>query len=59
MLNLCLTPRKSVIIYTKNKFINKKLEQKYLPIIQDELNKNDVDISQVIQISKIEFRYEV
>jgi len=59
MLRLCLTPRKSVIIYIKNNFINKKLEEKYLPIIQNKLNKNNIDISQVIQVSKFETRYEV
>jgi hypothetical protein len=40
MKKICLTPRKPVVIYENNSFISSKFEMKYLPIIQNKLNKN-------------------
>jgi ethanolamine utilization protein EutA (predicted chaperonin) len=60
-----LAPRKPILIYADNSFVTKKLEDKYLPIIQNKLNKIYVnnlclyedtgsftDISEVIKITK-------
>jgi hypothetical protein len=71
MKKICLTPRKPIVIYNNNLFISPKFETKYLPIIQDIINKNYVNkhpryestgtitsIEQVIKITKKEDRYE-
>jgi len=71
MKKLCLTPRKPVVIYSNNSFIEPKFEIKYLPIIQDKINKKYVEkyhrykdtgmftsIEQVINITKKEVRHE-
>ena len=42
MIKICLTPRKPVVIYN-NSFISPKLEIKYLPIIQNKINKKYVE----------------
>jgi hypothetical protein len=39
MKKICLTSRKPVVIYNNNSFISFKLEMKYLPIIQNKINK--------------------
>jgi len=69
MIKICLTPRKPVVIYTNNKFVTPHFETKYLPMIQNKLNKNYVkkysrhkdtgtftSIEQVIKITKKEER---
>jgi hypothetical protein len=71
MKKLCLTPRKSVVIYNNNAFITPKFENKYLPIITDKINKKYVEkyplykdtgtfksIEHVIKITKKEERHE-
>ena len=71
MIKLCLTPRKPVIIYNNNSFISPKLERKYLPIIQNKMNKKYVNkyarhkdtgdfisIEQIITVTKKEERYD-
>ena len=71
MIKMCLTPRKPVVIYNNNSFIEPKFEVKYLPIIQNKINKHCVekyplykdtgiltDISQVIKITKKEKRVD-
>ena len=71
MIKICLTPRKKVVIYKNNSFINSKFEKKYLPIIQNIINGNyddeyipcddDIEtftsIDQIIKITKKEKRY--
>jgi len=71
MKKICLTPRKSVVIYDNNSFISSKFKIKYLPIIQDKINKKYLEksnrykdsgtftsIEQVIKITKKEERYD-
>ena len=71
MIKISLTPRKPIIIYNDNLFISPKFERKYLPIIQDKINKLNcnkypryedtgilANIEQVIKITKKEERYE-
>lgn len=71
MKKLCLTPRKPVVIYDNNSFISQKFETKYLPIIQDKINRKKRDnftcytdtgilksIEQVIKVTKKERRCE-
>ena len=73
MKKICLTPRKPVVIYNNNSFISPKLELKYLPIIQNKINKKYVEkyiryrykdtgkfksIDEVIKIVKKEERYD-
>ena len=71
MTKLCLTPRKPVVIYSNNLFIKSKFEIKYLPIIQNKINKKYVEkyirykdtgtftsIDEVIKITKKEDRYK-
>jgi hypothetical protein len=71
MKKLCLTPRKPVVIYNNNSFITPKFETKYLPIIQNKINKKYVEkyplhkdtgaftsIDDVITVTKKEERYE-
>lgn len=64
MKKICLTPRKPVVIYNNNSFISQKLEMKYLPFIQNKINKQcDKDtgkfnsIDEVIKVIKKEKRY--
>ncbi len=71
MKKICLTPRKPVIIYNNNSFVSEKFETKYLEVIQDKINKKQVDkfskfkdtgvltsLEQVIKITKKEERYD-
>lgn len=71
MKKICLTARKPVIIYNNNSFISAKLEMKYLPIIQNKINKTYVNkysryedtgtftnIEEIINIIKKEERYD-
>jgi hypothetical protein len=71
MKKICLTPRKHVVIYNNNSFISSKFEMKYLPIIQNKINKKYVEkyprhtdtgsftsIEQIIKVIKKEERYE-
>lgn len=71
MKKLCLTPRKPVVIYNNNAFIMPRFETKYLPIIQDKINKKDVEkreryvdtgrltsIDDIITVTKKEERYD-
>lgn len=71
MTKLSLTPRKPVVIYNNNSFITPHFETKYLPIIQDKINKKYVEkrnrhkdtgaftsIEQVITVIKKEERYD-
>jgi len=67
MINYCLTPKKDLIIYKNNNFINNTFEQKYLPFIKDKIirkaehNKDNIflNISEITQITLCEDRYEV
>ena len=43
MTKMCLTPRKPVVIYNNHSFITTKLEMKYLPMIQNKINKKYVE----------------
>ena len=71
MKKICLTPRKPVVIYNNNSFISPKLEMKYLPIIQNKINKKYVEeytryedtgiftsIEEIINVLKKEERYD-
>jgi hypothetical protein len=71
MIHYYLTPKKDVIIYQNNEFINDQIKEKYLPIIQNKINGTCVNkysihtdngsfsnISEVTQITKCETRYE-
>jgi hypothetical protein len=71
MKKICLTPRKHVVIYNNNSFISSKFEMKYLPIIQNKINKKYLEkyprhtetgsftsIEQIIKVIKKEERYE-
>jgi len=71
MKKFCLTPRKPLVIYSNNSFINQKFENKYLPIIQDKINRKKIqentcykdtgtftNINQIIKITKREERYD-
>lgn len=71
MKKISLTPRKPVVIYNNNSFISPKLEMKYLPIIQNKINKKYVEkyprhkdtgsftsIQQIIKVTKKEERYD-
>ena len=71
MKKICLTPRKPVVIYDNNSFISSKFEMKYLPIIQNKINKKYVkkysryedtgiftNIEQLIKVVKKEERYD-
>jgi hypothetical protein len=71
MQKICLTPRKPVVIYDNNSFISSKFEMKYLPIIENKINKKYVkkctryedtgvftNIEQIIKVVKKEERYE-
>jgi hypothetical protein len=71
MKKICLTPRKPVVIYNNNSFISSKIEMKYLPIIQNKINKKYVkkyaryedtgvftNIEQIIKVVKKEERYD-
>ena len=66
-----LTPRSPIVIYNNNSFTSPKFEMKYLPILQDKINKKytnkyprykDIgtftNIEQVIKVVKKEERYE-
>ena len=72
MRNLCLTPRKPVVIYENNSFTSQKFETKYLPLIQNKIDNHSIEkyplidedtgvfasLEQVIRITKKEERYE-
>jgi len=71
MKKICLTPRKPVVIYDNNSFLSSKFETKYLPMIQNKINKKVVkinsryedtgiftNIEQIIKVVKKEERYE-
>jgi len=71
MKRLCLTARNPFIIYENNSFITPKVEIKYLPIIQDKINKTHSkhdsihkdtgilkSIEDIIKITKKEIRYD-
>ena len=71
MKKMCLTPRKPVVIYDNNSFLSPKFEMKYLPIIQNKINKKYekkysryedtgifTNIEQITKIVKKEQRYE-
>jgi len=71
MKKICLTPRKPVVIYNNSAFITAKFQEKYLPIIQDKINKKYVEkyplykdtgtftnIGQIIRVTKKEERYD-
>jgi hypothetical protein len=71
MIKLCLTPRKPVVIYCNNSFTNERFQDKYLPIIQNKLDKinineysrftdsgNLTNINEIIKVTKKEVRYE-
>jgi hypothetical protein len=71
MIKLCLTPRKPVVIYCNNSFTNERFQDKYLQIIQNKLDKinineysrftdsgNFTNINEIIRINKKELRYE-
>ena len=70
MKRLSLSPNKPLIIYNNNAFVSPKLEDKYLPFIQDKLKSGGVkyvryedtgvftSIDQIIKITKKEERYD-
>jgi hypothetical protein len=71
MKKICLTPRKPVVIYDNNSFLSSKFETKYLPMIQNKINKKVVkinsryedtgiftNIEQIIKVVKKEERYD-
>ncbi len=71
MKKICLTPRKPVVIYNNNSFVSQKLKMKYLPIIQNKINKKNVEkytryedtgiftsIKEIISVIKKEERYD-
>lgn len=71
MKKICLTPRKPIVIYNNNSFISPKLEMKYLPIIQNKINKKYMEkcpryedtgiftsIEEIINVVKKEVRYD-
>jgi hypothetical protein len=71
MKKICLTPRKPIVIYSNNTFIRPRFQDKYLPIIQDKINKKYVNkyssykdtgtftnMGQVIKVTKKEERYD-
>jgi len=71
MKNFYLTPRSPIVIYNNNSFTSPKFEMKYLPIIQDKIDKKNANkypryedtgtftsIEQVIKVIKKEERYE-
>ncbi len=66
-----LTPRKPIVIYDNHSFTSPKFEMKYLPILQEKINKKYVNkyakhkdsgsftsLEQVIKVIKKEERYE-
>ena len=66
-----LTPRKPIVIYDNKSFTSPNFEMKYLPILQDKINKKYVNkypkhkdtgtftsVEQVIKVIKKEERYE-
>lgn len=71
MKKLCLTTRAPVVIYSDNSFTSQTFELKYLPMIQNIINKTYVnkylryldtgvftDIEQIIKITKKEDRHD-
>lgn len=71
MIKLCLRPRKPVVIYCNNSFVEKRFKNKYLPIIQNKLDGinlkeyyrftgtgNFTNINEIIRITKKEVRHE-
>jgi hypothetical protein len=63
--NEILTPKmEPIIIYEKDKFLNSKLENKYIILIQEKLDyfnnchDDKIDWKDIIDIKKIETRYE-
>jgi hypothetical protein len=71
MIKLCLRPRKPIIIYNNNSFVEERFKNKYLPIIQNKLDRinineyfrftdtgNFTNINEIIMINKKELRYE-
>ena len=71
MKKICLTPRKPIVIYDNNSFLSPKLENKYLPIIQDKINKTCLNkdarfedtgiftsLDQILKIVKKEEKYD-
>ena len=71
MISACLTCRKPVVIYNNNVFTKKKLQNKYLPILQDKLagkyrdercvcadTGSFTDIGEIIKVTRKEIRYE-
>jgi len=70
MIKICLTPRKPIVIYDNKSFVEPKFEIKYLPMIQDKIDKKYVEkypryddtgsftsIDEVIKVTKKEERY--
>ena len=70
-IRLCLTPRKSVVIYDNNSFITPKFETKYLHAIQSKMDGRYVqehpqhvdtgtfsEMNEILKITKKEIRYE-
>ena len=71
MTNICLTPRKPIVIYENKSFANRHFENKYAPIIRNKINNKKVEkdtrykdtgkltnMDQVIRITKKEDRYK-
>jgi len=71
MIKLCLTSRKSVIIYSDNNFISNRMKQKYLHLLKNKINGNYnneyylykdtgllTNINQIIKVTKKEIRYQ-
>jgi hypothetical protein len=73
MKKICLTPRKPLVIYDNNSFITPKFEMKYLPFIENKINKKYLEeyiryrykdtgiftkIEQIIKIVKKEECYD-
>lgn len=71
-IDMCLTPRKPLVLYKNGEFLSDHLKQKYLPMIQNKLKRvymeeycvcEDIgelkDICDIFQITKKEIRYEM
>lgn len=71
MKTMCLTPRKPVVIFDNNSFVEPRFETKYLPSIQDKINKKCAksypnykdtgvftSVEQIIKITKKEERQD-
>jgi hypothetical protein len=70
MIDICLTPRKEVVVYKDGAFLSANLQRKYTPVLMDKIRGNYVekysvgsdtgpfsDMSEVIQVTRNEIRF--